>query len=366
MSACSHGSTCTLADAPAMPAGCSFDAADWYLLARHWYPLMEAEKISGSPISAMLLDQPLVLYRAGGQVVVARDACPHRGVPLSMGAPDDGGIRCAYHGLLFGAAGRCIDIPSRPGHPVPARLHLHTFPAVERYGLVWTCLWPHEDVAPDIPSMPHWGDAGFQQALCPCYAMDCFAGRQMEGFLDVAHFPWVHRTTFACAGQRSVPSYAVEETERGFSADYYSGIANYPLESGRRAPDGFIWHRQFDVHLPFAASLILHFPEGGRAVIFNIATPVSALRTHLFVPVSRNFDTERPAQEMIDFNLRVFDEDKPLMEAQRPRNLPLDVRDEAHVPADRSSLAYRRALARRGHGRFFDPARYDQLPRQVE
>lgn len=339
---------------PSSPSGCTFDAADWQRLARCWFPVVEATALGDTPLPSTLLDQPLVLYRVDGEVVVARDACPHRGVPLSMGRPDPCGIRCAYHGLRFGIGGRCTDVPSRPGHPIPSRLHLHTYPVVERYGLLWTCLWPDADAPADIPWMPHSNDAGFQHALCPCYPMDCFAGRQMEGFLDVAHFPWVHTTTFARPQPCDVPPYTVIESANGFHADYYSTIANHPLESGRQAPAGFIWRREFDVHLPFAASLVLHFPDGGRAVIMNIATPVSATRTHLFVPVSRNFDTDRPAQEMIDFNLRVFAEDTPLMEAQRPRSLPLDVRQEAHVAADRSALAYRRGLRRMGYGRFFD------------
>lgn len=343
-------------DRPALPVGCTFDPDDWYRLARCWFPVMEASRLAEGPQAATLLDQPLVVYLAGTQTIVARDACPHRGVPLSMGHQDGAGIRCRYHGLLFGVGGQCIDMPSQPGHPIPPRLHLPTFPAVVRYGLVWTCLWPAEDTEPDIPLMPHCDDPSYQHALCPRYPMDCFAGRQIEGFLDVAHFPWVHVTTFATPSLRSVPHYQVTPTAHGFSADYLSDMPNYPLESGLVAPDDFVWRRHFDVHLPFAAALTLHFPEGARVVIMNIATPASALRTDLFVPVARNFDTDRPAEEMIAFNLRVFDEDKPLMEAQRPRNLPVDVRDEAHFPADRSSLAYRRGLTRLGYGGFFtDP-----------
>lgn len=341
------------AGAPTLPPGCTFDAADWRLLARGWFPVMEASRVGGAPQPARLLDQPLVLYRAGTQIVVARDACPHRGVPLSRGVADPGGIRCAYHGLRFGAGGHCTHVPSQPGARIPSRLHLQAYPVVERYGLVWTCLWPEPGAAPDIPPMPHWDDPAFQQALRPCYPMDCFAGRQMEGFLDVAHFPWVHTTTFASARQQEVPDYTVRESARGFTADYHSAVANYPIESSRRAPPGFVWRRQYAVHLPFAASLILHFPHGGRAVIMNIATPASAARTHLFVPLCRNFDTDRPASEMVAFNLRVFDEDRPLMEAQRPRSLPLDLRQEAHFRADRSSLAYRRGLHRQGYRRFF-------------
>lgn len=338
---------------PDLPAGCTFDAADWYRLARCWFAVAEASAVVDSVHACTLLDQPLVLYRVAGNVVAARDACPHRGVPLSMGTVESCGLRCAYHGLLFGADGRCREIPSCPDRPIPPRLHLHTLPVVERHGLLWTCLWPQAGVSPSIPAMPEWEDPAYQTTVCPRYPMACFAGRQVEGFIDVAHFPWVHRTTFAMAEERCVPAYEVIPHPQGFTADYFSAMPNYPLESGMRAPEGFVWRRHFDVQLPFAARLTLHFPHDARVVITNLATPVSALRTDLFVPVARNFDTDRPAEEMQDFNRRVFDEDRPLMEAQRPRNLPLQPGAEPNIPADRSSLAYRRALSRQGYGRFF-------------
>ncbi len=39
--------------------------------------------------------------------------------------------------------------------------------------------------------------------------------------------------------------------------------------------------------------------------------------------------------------------------AQRPENLPLDPRIEVNIPADRSSVAYRRGLRTLGLSHFF-------------
>lgn len=36
-----------------------------------------------------------------------------------------------------------------------------------------------------------------------------------------------------------------------------------------------------------------------------------------------------------------------------PERLPLDLTLEAHIPADRSSIAYRRGLKKQGYGDFF-------------
>ena len=68
-----------------LPLNCTFVESDWRILASHWYPIAESITVGVEPIKAMLLDEPLVVYRIGEELIVARDVCPHRGVPLSMG-----------------------------------------------------------------------------------------------------------------------------------------------------------------------------------------------------------------------------------------------------------------------------------------
>ena len=121
---------------PTPPAHCTFEPEDWLRLARCWHPVARACDIAGAPVKATLLDEQLVIYRIKGQVVVARDVCPHRGVPLTLGFHEEEGIVCPYHGLRFGEDGRCNRIPSSPGQPIPAKLHLTSFAVEERYGLM--------------------------------------------------------------------------------------------------------------------------------------------------------------------------------------------------------------------------------------
>jgi vanillate O-demethylase monooxygenase subunit len=339
---------------PALPTPCSFESSDWQILARCWYPIAHCAEVGAAPHKAMLLDETLVAYRVHGELVVARDLCPHRGVPLSMGTHDEDGIVCAYHGLRYGAEGRCNLIPSAPAQRIPAKLKLTTYPAVERYGLIWTCLRPTPGAAPDLPAMPHWDEPDFQHIICPTFEVNGFAGRQVEGFVDVAHFAYIHTATFADPEKREVASYATVETPQGFYADYRSRIGNYPIGVDGRAPAGFEWLRHFEVHLPFTATLTIHFPEDGRLVIMNAASPVSARKTRLFAPIARNFDKHLPIEEAHAFNLRIFEEDRRIVESQRPERLPLDLSFEMHIPADASSIAYRRGLKRMGLGRFFN------------
>ncbi len=75
--------------APTPPAHCTFDPEDWLRLARCWHPVARAEDIGAAPVKAVLLDEQLVIYRIRRSV--ARDVCPHRGVPLTLGFHDEEG-----------------------------------------------------------------------------------------------------------------------------------------------------------------------------------------------------------------------------------------------------------------------------------
>jgi phenylpropionate dioxygenase-like ring-hydroxylating dioxygenase large terminal subunit len=350
----------TQADTPALPRNCTFERADWAILAKHWYPIALSRELIDKPLAAKLLDETLVIYRAKGRIVVADDICPHRGLPLSMGSQTEGGVVCGYHGLRFGVDGRCNHVPAHPDRGIPDRLHVRTYPSVEHYGLIWTCLRPSEEEAETglpadgaICPMPHWDEPGFQQIVCPWMDIFGFAGRQMEGFLDVAHFAFVHTETFGDANNAVVPAYVPREHDRGFDVEYWSSVGNYPIGVTDRGVPGFEWLRHFNCHLPFTATLEIHFPGTDRLVIMNAASPVSARHTRLFAPIGRNFDTDLPVQDVYDFNHKVFLEDKAIVEAQMPECLPLDPMLEAHIPADRSSMAYRRGLRDLGLSRIF-------------
>jgi vanillate O-demethylase monooxygenase subunit len=54
-----------------------------------------------------------------------------------------------------------------------------------------------------------------------------------------------------------------------------------------------------------------------------------------------------------DFNHRVFAEDQEIVEAQCPEDLPIDLTEEVHIRADRTSIEYRKALGALGLGRSY-------------
>ncbi len=337
---------------PALPRDCTFSQADWQALAPFWYPVACSREVTDKPYAVRLLDERVVLYRlSDGRVSAARDICFHRGVPLSLGYVEGDEIVCRYHGLRYDSAGRCTCIPAHPGGAISPRLRLDLYQAQERYGLVWVRLV--DDGPRPLPEMPEWEDAGYLNVLPESIEIKAAAGRQVEGFLDVSHFAFVHAESFGEPDNPEVPDYKVTTTAHGFVADYISSVSNYAHGSKHLNPPGFQWHRRFEVYLPFTAKLTVTFPGGGLLHILNAASPVSARQTRLFVPICRNFDQDAPLEATLDFNYQVFAEDIAIVERQYPEDLPLDLHAEAHFAADRSSITYRKGLASLGLGRTY-------------
>ncbi|OKP66949.1 Rieske (2Fe-2S) protein [Paenibacillus sp. P3E] len=333
-----------------LPRDCTFSPEDWRVLAEYWYPVAIADEVQNKPLAVKLLDMKLVCYRSEGKVVIARDLCFHRGAPLSKGWVENGEIVCPYHGFRYNCEGKCTAVPAHPSSKISPKLKLIVYPAIERYGLIWTCLGSSPE---QIPAFPGWEDPDYMNILPPSFDIAGSSGRQMEGFLDVSHFAYVHTATFGDRNNTEVPQYKVRREGSELVAEYWSTVSNYGKGQENPAPEGFMWLREFRVFPPFAASLTVYFPEEGRLKILNCASPVSARYTRLFCPISRNFDKSAPVQDTINFNLQVFAEDAEMVESQTPEDLPLDLQAEAHIPADRTSIAYRQLLTELGLGRTY-------------
>ncbi len=331
----------------APPGNCGFRESDWHVLAGFWHPVAFAHDVpSDRPLAARLLDLDLVVYRTTAGITVAEDRCPHRGTRLSGGWLRDDLLICPMHGLHFDGAGRCRKIPSigDPNPTIPAKLCLRRFQAVEHHGLIWTCLKP-EPLWP----LPQWegiGDPALTKVFVPSDTWQASAARHVENFNDLAHFPFVHLGSFGDDDATAFPLYKVAETDDGlaFSVPYVEGGNRFPdcVEGDKRAVT-----YSFRLTFPFSTLLVVD-PEGSDFVHYFADTvcPVSAGETKIFQQLT---DTtgDPDGDYWIKDSLLINDEDKPLVEGQQPMELPLDLAAEIHIPADRLSVAYRRALSGR-------------------
>jgi phenylpropionate dioxygenase-like ring-hydroxylating dioxygenase large terminal subunit len=57
-------------------------------LRHYWHPAATSAELKDQPLAATLLDERIVLWRAGGRAVAFKDLCIHRGSALSLGGED--------------------------------------------------------------------------------------------------------------------------------------------------------------------------------------------------------------------------------------------------------------------------------------
>lgn len=332
------------------PRDSTFTPGDWAALVRFWYPVAYVDEVpADQPITRTLLDEPLVIFRAGDEVVVGRDLCIHRGAPLSMGWVENGEIVCAYHGFRYNARGQCTRVPAQPDAAIPSKLCMQVFAAEIRYGLVWTCL--SNDPQVPIPDWPEITRPGLHHLKLPPQDWKCSAPRQAENFNDVSHLSWLHLDTFGNAEATRVAPYEVTTTEHEISFDCpYAFVADRMQNNNNRTSEILYNYRLW---FPFFTKLILNFKDGKHYYLFDLPVPVSARRTRVFMLMAQDYELGDGADALIEFQTKVLNEDRPVVESQRPEEIPLDLTEEFHIRADRFSTHFRQALKRFGLGNHF-------------
>src|ERR1700722_17775273 len=111
---------------------------DMDTLKNAWYVAAWADEISSlGLLGRTLLNEPILIFRKrDGSAVAIGGRCPHRFAPLHLGRHMGDSVQCGYHGLEFGADGRCTRNPHGNGtKPVSATVAV--YPLVERHGMLW-------------------------------------------------------------------------------------------------------------------------------------------------------------------------------------------------------------------------------------
>lgn len=164
------------------------------LMRAYWQPAALVSEMSPErqvkPVR--LLGEDLVLFRTpeNGWALVGR-FCAHRGVDLAFARHEDGGLRCLYHGWLYGPDGRCKEQPAEPAHSRFAeKVRIPSYPCVERNGIVFAYLGEG-----DPPPLP-----GYDAFAAPDEYTFAFKGlwecnwlQGLEGGIDPSHVSFLHR-----------------------------------------------------------------------------------------------------------------------------------------------------------------------------
>src|SRR6266851_3373241 len=106
---------------------------------RFWQPICYSDALGDRPHRVKILGEELVAFRnAEGEAGVLELHCPHRGTSLEFGLVDTRGIRCCYHGWLFGVDGTILETPGEPADStLKDRLCHGAYPVREHAGLVF-------------------------------------------------------------------------------------------------------------------------------------------------------------------------------------------------------------------------------------
>ncbi len=310
------------APAPTLPA---FALDQWYVAALSW-------QLTDKPIGRTLLNKPVVLFRtADGQVAALEDRCCHRALPLSHGTLDEQGIRCGYHGLLFNAAGTCVEIPGQD--KIPSKAKVPAYCVRERDQIVW--IWFGTPAHPEPTCEP------------PAYEVHSSGNYLFDGdvvhynapyqlihdnLMDLSHLGYVHLRTIG--GNASIHMNAemnVESDERMVRVTRYmpgsvpppTYVAAYPFKDkvDRWQEIEFhishlrIWTGAVDAHTDS-----LQDPQRGGFHMrgFHGVTPETETTTHYFWTIATNPQSDHEAikAKVVEQTALTFDEDKVVIEAQ--------------------------------------------------
>jgi phenylpropionate dioxygenase-like ring-hydroxylating dioxygenase large terminal subunit len=312
---------------------------------RFWHPVARSTDVAaGVVVPVQLLGEALALWRApNGRVGLVDDRCVHRGTALSGGrVGNDGCLRCPYHGWTFDAAGVCTAIPQVPDRPVPPTAAVPAYAVDEHAGLIWACLAGPARLP--CPQFPEAERPGWRSIIGPPVDWSCTASRNVENFIDMAHLGWIHAGTFGNPDIDEVAPYTVRATDDGAELcvgwPYPARIAIAPNE----AP--LVMETEFDyrVVLPFTVRLESRGMGVPNALLHAVA-PLTPTTCRTFWVVAVPDDGDLPDDLLIQGQLAVYEEDRWVVETQRPAHVPLDPAAELHLPFDRYAVAYRRALA---------------------
>jgi vanillate O-demethylase monooxygenase subunit len=262
-----------------------------------WYVAAFSKEVGQGILARTLLGFKVALFRlSDGSIAALEDSCPHRRLPLSFGRAAGDRLVCGYHGMAFGADGKCLDIPGQDR--IPAAASVRAFPIMEKDGLVW--FWPGDPelaaqtATPDVSRMgkPGWVPA---EGYCHLHADYRLLN---DNLLDLSHVTFVHGATIGNSAVVQSPVKVTHDSEHvSVHRDVVGALAPpFYAYVGRFTQPIHRWHTVN--YYPPSTCLIevgcqaLEEGDGlGRieGVVMHLVTPETETTTHYFWAMVRNF-----------------------------------------------------------------------------
>ena len=288
--------------------------------------MLASGELGAKPLGLTRFGERLVFWRNNAQVVCMPDRCPHRGAALSLGEVNNktASIVCPFHGLEYGADGRCTLIPVEQNFVIPDDFGVATYTTHEEDGYIW--IWrgplpvgalPAVALHPDTLNMRHGDATG---------TWDAHYTRCIENVCDFSHLPFVHKTTIGRFKKGWKTDLEMEDVPGGFRA--------YLVEDGNRKQSlEFLYPNRWLLRLAPRIQLGLVF------------APVDHNHTFVYGRTWYNLPLPLPNWLMNAYTrlsqYLVFREDWPIVASQIPGDV-LSATDEKLLPSDAPVIAYRK------------------------
>ena len=162
-------------------------------LRRFWHPVASSAELQDLPIAVRIMGEELVVFRdSSGRVGLLELHCSHRGTSLEFGQIEAEGIRCCYHGWLFGVDGAILDTPGEPPESTfKERLCHGAYPVREYQGLVFAYMGPPDNV-PEFPIYDTGNLPGYDRYSVTKHHWPCNWLQVKDNCMDPSHTAFLH------------------------------------------------------------------------------------------------------------------------------------------------------------------------------
>jgi phthalate 4,5-dioxygenase len=257
------------------------------LFRRFWSPIILAGELGeadSEPVRVTVLGEKLVAFRdTSGRIGLLDAYCPHRRANLFWGRNEENGLRCAYHGWKFDAAGQCTDMPNCPeGVTLKDRVKTQAYPALERGGIIWTYMGPPE-LRPEFPDVEILNVPASHRHIFRIVVNNNYL-QSLEGDMDLGHTSFLHsrQDKKTSPGMHFLHS-TVNKTAlfEDKAPHFFVTETDYGLMHGvRRNAEDDKYHWRVGQYLMPATNLIAS--QRGGMVLSNIRIPIDDEHSMLF------------------------------------------------------------------------------------
>ena len=208
-----------------------------------------------------------------------------------------------------------------------------------KYGFIWTCLGQPTQPIIEIPEAyekeRHIISGGATQ-------VNVSGLRVVENFLDQGHLSWVHPGYLGEQPHTEIPDYKVDIINNEIIV---SDVKLFQPKASTAANAGFMVAYEWRVYRPYIVALYkanpIHPNKRDYIVLFIQPIDEENCIVHSFLC----FLPDKTSRKDVRWFMQViFMQDKPILENQLPKKLPLGPRTETPIRSDKVSIVYRRWL----------------------